>query len=137
MRVFLLFWVWLIWSETAVSDQSKQPFLDAYLAVFETKTADQLPLAADATFIGSLLSEPIVGKDQVVSFLNRVAPSVQLKQVKQSFEGDGGACAELVFVFQNQDVTLEEAHCIRIGDGKITSIRLYYDPRPLLESSGT
>lgn len=136
MRASFLLWLSLVWPATTVADETNQPILNAYFSVFETKMADQLPLAESATFFGSLLSEPIVGKKEVISFLNRVAPSVKLEQVKQSFEGDNGACAELVFVFQSQDVTLEEAHCIRIKDGKITSIRLYYDPRPLLEVSG-
>ena len=130
--VFLAIGVWLFWSDEAASKDHERPILEAYFLVFDTKSANDLPLSEDATFFGSLLSEPITGRDQVVAFLNRVAPSVELKQVKQAFEGPYGACAELVFFFQAQDVTLEEAHCIKIRDGKILSIRLYYDPRPLM-----
>ncbi|MEM1174123.1 MAG: nuclear transport factor 2 family protein [Pseudomonadota bacterium] len=135
MRVIAFFVFPMFWPAVAVSVESKQPILDAYFTVFETKTADHLPLADDATFFGALLAEPIVGRDQVIAFLNRVAPSVQLKDIKQAYEGDTGGCAELVFVFEGQGVTLEEAHCLTISDGKITAIRLYFDPRPLLEAS--
>lgn len=136
MRALSFVWIWLIWPGMAASSESRQSLLDAYFSVFETKAADPLPLAEDATFFGSLLSEPIVGRDEVVAFLNRVAPSVQLKEVKQSFESDEGACAELVFLVQADDLAMEEAHCLKIRDGEIQSIRLYYDPRPLLEDSG-
>lgn len=121
---------------TASSDHP-QTILKAYFSVFETKSANDLPLSEDATFYGALLPEPIVGREAIIAFLNRVAPSVELKEVKQAFEGENGACAELVFAFLGAGITLEEAHCLKIDDGKIVSIRLYYDPRPLLEASGS
>ena len=106
--------------------------LGAYLAVFEAEAADALPLADDASFYGALLPAPIVGRDEVRAFLNRVAPSVELLEVRQQFEGPDGACAELLFRFG--ELELEEAHCLKFEDGQIAAIRLYYDPRPLLSS---
>ncbi|MEO0365957.1 MAG: hypothetical protein AAF265_10725 [Pseudomonadota bacterium] len=135
--MFFLIWAGLCLPGTTYSQSNSQPVLDTYLSVFKTNTADDLPLADDVTFLGALLPEPIVGRDQVIVFLNRVAPSVQLTQVKQAFESPSGACAELVFALQDGDLIMEEAHCIRIRDGEIVSIRLYFDPRPLLEASGT
>ena len=106
------------------------PVLDEYLSVFNEKTTANLPLSDDASFYGPLLSEPIVGNDEVAQFLDRVLPSLELVRVKQALEGDGGACAELVFGFGDRE--LEEVHCIEFQQGAITSLRLYFDPRPLL-----
>ncbi|MEM6514101.1 MAG: nuclear transport factor 2 family protein [Pseudomonadota bacterium] len=126
-----------LWPGKAVSKDDEYTVLNAYFSVFETKSANDLPLSEDATFYGALLPEPIVGREAIIAFLNRVAPSVELKEVKQAFEGESGACAELVFTFSGAGVTLEEAHCLKIDEGQIVSIRLYYDPRPLLEASGS
>ena len=119
----------------ALAASQDQPLLTAYLSIFNSNVADDLPLSDGVTFYGSLLSEPIRGRDNVVVFLNRVTPSIQLKEVKQAYEGTTGACAELVFVLHEQDITLEEAHCMQIRNGQIEAIRLYYDPRPLMEAS--
>ncbi|MEL7312615.1 MAG: hypothetical protein AAFN07_13970 [Pseudomonadota bacterium] len=131
-RFVLVISALLLCPAEALAGEHDYPILDAYLSVFRSKVADELPLSDDVTFYGSLLPEPIVGRNQVITFFNKVAPSVQLRQVKQAFEGANGACAELVFYFEGADVLLEEAHCIQIKDGKILSIRLYYDPRPLM-----
>ena len=104
--------------------------MDQYLTVFTEKTTDNLLLSDDASFYGPLLSEPIVGNDEIVQFLDQVLPSFELVQVKQALEGDDGACAELVFRYG--DLELEEVHCMDFQQGVISSIRLYFDPRPIL-----
>lgn len=115
-----------------VGSTNDQPMLDQYLAVFIDKSADDLPLTDGATFYGALLPAPIVGRDEVTAFLNRVSPAVDLVEVRQRFEGESGACAELLFRFGG-GVELEEAHCLTIQGDNISAIRLYYDPRPLLD----
>ena len=104
--------------------------LDQYLAVFESKTAETLPLAENASFNGPLLSRPIVGRGDVAGFLTRVSTSLEITQVIQRFETLDGACAELVFYFEEQDFTVDEVHCLTFEDGQITSVRLYFDPSP-------
>ena len=107
--------------------------LDQYLALYETESANVLPLTEDVTFDGSLLPEPIMGRDAVVSFLNRVVPSLGIKsvEIQQRFETADGACVEILFDYETLG-QLEYAHCLEIEDGQISAIRLYFDPRPFL-----
>jgi len=109
--------------------------LDRYLAALEEQTGAELPLSEEVTFNGSLLPQPIVGREQVLGFLNQVLPSIELTDIKQRLEGPDGACAELVFHFPERGVSLDEVHCLTIKDGSITAIRLYFDPRPYLEAT--
>ncbi|MEL7393364.1 MAG: hypothetical protein AAFU81_02100 [Pseudomonadota bacterium] len=125
-----MFAVLAVASVAACAHSAPPPVLDEYLRVFEEKSTDHLVLTDDASFFGALLSDPIVGDQEIIAFLNRVLPSLELVEVKQAHQGLNGACAELVFQFGDQD--LEEAHCITFEQGAISSIRLYFDPRPLL-----
>lgn len=106
------------------------PAMGDYLSIFKTKTTETLALTEDATFYGPLLSEPIKGRDQITQFYSQVLPSLELIEVTHAYEGPNGGCAELVFKLGERE--LEEAHCIRFEQGRITSIRLYFDPRPFL-----
>ena len=104
--------------------------LDQYLAVFESKTAETVPLAENANFNGPLLAKPLVGRGDVAGFLTRVSTSLEITRVIQRFETLDGACAELVFYVEEQDFTADEVHCLTYEDGQITSVRLYFDPSP-------
>lgn len=128
---FLLYPLLIATSATWAADSKLQTYLDA----LRSGSAHDLPLTGDATFYGALLPAPIVGRDAVVSFLNRVLPSITLKEVRQQFEGENGACAELLFEFEGLPEPLEEAHCIEYEGDSISRIRLYYDPRPLIGDS--
>ena len=121
-------------SSVATAEDSKTPVFDAYFTVFEGGSADNLPLTDDVMFDGSLLPEPIAGRDAVVLFLNRVVPSLGIMSidVKQIFETRDGACAELVFNYETLG-QVEYAHCLEIAGGEISAIRLYFDPRPFLD----
>lgn len=120
-------------SGSACADDTS--LIDQYLSVFDQNSADDLPLTDDASFDGALLDEPIIGRDNVIAFLNRVSPGVEFTQIVHRFETDKGACLEARVEFSGVDGTLEEAHCFDIEDGKIAAVRLYYDPRPLLGDS--
>ncbi|MEO1040710.1 MAG: nuclear transport factor 2 family protein [Pseudomonadota bacterium] len=134
MRVFLIgLLVGLGLISTTAAQSQETPVFDTYFTLFETLSADHLPLTEDVTFDGTLLSDTIVGRENVVSFLNRAVPSLGIQSVaiQQRFETADGACAELIFTYETRG-TVEYAHCLEIEDGEISAIRLYFDPRPFL-----
>ena len=131
MRISFLTTVYLsALVSTSAAAETHNPVLEQYLDVYMNKSTSGLVLSEQATFYGALLSEPIVGREQIIAFLDRVLPSVELLEVKQVFEDAEGGCAELVFRIDG--VRAEEAHCLRIDQQAVSGIRLYYDPRPLL-----
>ncbi|MEM1402733.1 MAG: nuclear transport factor 2 family protein [Pseudomonadota bacterium] len=125
---FLLLPLVIAASATWASESSLERYLDA----LSSGSVNDLPLTDDVTFYGALLPAPIVGREPVINFLNRVLPSIRLKEVRQRFEGNDGACAELRFEFEGLAKQLEEAHCLEFEGELISRIRLYYDPRPLM-----
>jgi len=128
--VLLVTWL----SAQAAAEDETGSLFDQYFTLYETQSADDLPLADDVTFDGPLLSEAIVGKHNVVAFLNRLVPNLGLQSVEviQRLESDEGACAELLFHYETSG-QLEYAHCLEFEQRKISAIRLYFDPRPFLE----
>ncbi len=118
----------------AAAEDEAASLFDQYFTLYETQSADDLPLTDDVTFDGSLLSETIVGKGNVVAFLNRVVANLGFQSVEviQRLESDEGACAELIFHYETRG-QVEYAHCLEFEEGQISAIRLYFDPRPFLE----
>ena len=111
---------------------------EAYIDALQEKSMDDLPLATDVTFSGPLLPEPIVGRGPVSAFLNRVAPALASVDVKSINTHDKGACIETEVVFASMpDRSLPEVACLSVNQGEITGIRLYFDPRPLIDDSET
>ncbi|MEM6827391.1 MAG: hypothetical protein AAF553_05560 [Pseudomonadota bacterium] len=128
----------LVWNATAMIAVHAQdtPVFDQYFTLFEKKSANELPLTDDVTFDGTLLPEAIRGKPAVVGFLNNAVPNLGIKSIKtvQKFETEEGACAELMFDYETRG-TVEYVHCLEIEGGQISAIRLYFDPRPFLNST--
>ena len=119
---------------SAPAHAEETPVLDQYLKMFQTMSADDLPLTNDVTFDGTLLQQQVSGRQAVVSFLNTTIPRLGFisVSVRQKFETSTGACAEMVFEYKERG-SLEYAHCLEIEDGRIAAIRLYFDPRPFLQ----
>ncbi|MEM0928503.1 MAG: hypothetical protein AAGI89_04335 [Pseudomonadota bacterium] len=92
---------------------------------------EQIKLADAVTFSGPLLNEPLSGKPAVSSFLDGVAAQLSIT-VEQTYLSETGTCSE-VTARSASGIQTEEAICLDIQDGEVTSIRLYFDPRPFLE----
>ena len=118
---------------TSLAHAQDASLLDEYFALFETQSANTLPLAEDISFDGTTLPAPIVGRPAVVGFLNQIVPRLGIEEITvvQRFETLNGACVELVFEYEARDF-VEYAHCLEFENGEITAIRLYFDPRPFL-----
>ena len=118
---------------TSFAHAQDASLLDEYFTLFETQSANTLPLAETVTFDGTTLPQPIVGRPAVIGFLNQIVPSLGIEEIEvvQRFETLDGACVELVFQYEARDA-VEYAHCLEFENGEITAIRLYFDPRPFL-----
>lgn len=119
-------------TNNASSEQLTSQWIDS----LKSGSASELPLAEGVSFYGSLLPAPINGQAKVVAFLNRVTTSIQKVEVISINTRQNGACVEMVFSFkQMPGESIEEVHCLNVSEGKIESIRLYFDPRPFLEKT--
>ncbi|MEL7312727.1 MAG: nuclear transport factor 2 family protein [Pseudomonadota bacterium] len=111
-----------------------QELAEMYVESLSSNQVADLPLSDDVQFHGPLLEEPIEGRQQVLAFLNRVAPSLLRIEAAAIHVSDDGACIETVVQFAGMsDQELMEVACLRVTDGNITAIQLYFDPSPFLE----
>lgn len=110
---------------------------EIYVKSLNSKQISDLPLSEDVEFDGPLLDNPIQGKQSVLSFLSEVAPFLSQYEASAFHTSESGACIETVVSFEGMgDESLFEVTCLSTEYGKINSIRLYFDPRPLIENSG-
>lgn len=89
------------------------------------------PLTADVTYGGPLQSEPIRGEAAVREHLAAIAPFLSRVDLKRAlFDGDSAA---LVLEIESVNgVVIEGTQFLRVGDGRIRDIRVYFDTTPLL-----
>jgi len=93
-----------------------------------------IPLAADAVYSGPLLPEPIAGESAVRAHIAAIAPFLSRVDVQRAlYDGDSAA---LVIEFESVNgVVIEGTEFLRIEDGRIREIRVYFDSRPLMRGS--
>jgi hypothetical protein len=81
-----------------------------------------------------LLPEPIEGESAVRAHIAAIAPFVSRVELKRAlYDGDSAA---LVIEFESVNgVVIEGTEFLRIEDGRIREIRVYFDTGPLLRGS--
>lgn len=105
--------------------------LDLYFRGLIDKNMDILPLAKDVLFVGPT-GYTIQGTEDVVPFLANTAGMVtDVRVIKTVIEGDY-ACKITDYDWTNGETT-PLAICFRVEGHKITEIRPYFDPRPILD----
>lgn len=93
-----------------------------------------IPLAGDVVYSSPLLPEPIEGEGAVRAHIAAIAPFVSRVELKRAlYDGDSAA---LVIEFESVNgVVIEGTEFLRIEDGRIREIRVYFDTGPLLRGS--
>jgi hypothetical protein len=111
--------------------QDMQHAVARLIEAFNSDDAGIIPLAADAVFSGPLLPEPITGEIAVRAHIASIAPFMSRMQLKRAlYDGDSAA---LVIEFEGVNgVVIESVKFLRIEDGRIREIRVYFDSGPLL-----
>lgn len=104
--------------------------LNLYFQGLIQNDMDLLPLAEDVLFVGPT-GYTIQGMVDVVPFLANTASMVTDVRVQTVIEGDY-ACKITDYDWTN-DATTPLAICFRVKGSKITEIRPYFDPRPILK----
>ncbi|MEO0493117.1 MAG: nuclear transport factor 2 family protein [Actinomycetota bacterium] len=106
--------------------------LISYVDGFRHGTVAAVDWAEDVSFHGPLLPAPIEGRSAVIAFLERIVTSIETVELRRVSRADDGGCLELAFRFAGVAEATDEVHALRVRDGRIEQVTLYYDPRPLL-----
>jgi limonene-1,2-epoxide hydrolase len=104
--------------------------VDAYFHGLAAKDLGTAPFHPDIEFEGPL-GPRIVGADSLRAVLTGFFPSIKGIDVVRHI-ADGEWCAT-VFNFRTAFGAIPMMDCFHVVGGQIVSIRLYYDPRPMLE----
>jgi hypothetical protein len=104
--------------------------VDAYLSALAAKDISAAPLHSDVTF-ESPLSPLIQGLDAVRRVFEGLFPAMNGIKVRQRIANDEW-CATL-FEMETPFGTLPMIDWFHVVDGQIKSIRVYFDPRPIVE----
>jgi limonene-1,2-epoxide hydrolase len=103
--------------------------VDAYFHGLVAKDLSAAPFHPDIEFEGPL-GPRIIGADSLRAVLTGFFPSIKGVEVVRHI-ADGEWCAT-VFNFKTAFGVIPMMDCFHVVGGQIVSIRLYYDPRPML-----
>lgn len=104
--------------------------VDAYLSALSAKDISAAPLHSDVTF-ESPLSPLIQGLDAVRQVFTGFFPAMNGISVSQHI-ANGEWCATLLEM-ETPFGALPMVDWFHVVDGQIKSIRVYFDPRPIVE----
>jgi hypothetical protein len=106
--------------------------VEKYIAALVSGKYEGVAFSDDVEFLGPLHESPLIGKAAVLEFLEEVSTWVQDVRIRKRIVDDASVCLLIDFEAKNGTV-VPMADYIELSDGKIVSIRPFYDPRPLLE----
>jgi len=103
--------------------------VDAYFEGMRRGDMSDVPFSDDVTF-ESPLTTPLAGIGAVRGFLAGVLPAISGVTVKQRWTSGSEVAA--VVEFQTVAGPVPAAEWFRVVDGRIASVRPFFDPRPLV-----
>jgi hypothetical protein len=114
------------------TEQTRAFVLDYFDALSGERLQD-IPIAADCTYTGSMLSDIIRGGDAVREHIGQIAPFVERFELKRMVvEGADAAVIVDLVGFANRQV--EGVVFFEVEDGSLKSMNNLFDTRQLLGS---
>jgi hypothetical protein len=104
--------------------------VEAHLNGLGTRDLSASPLHEDIEFVGPM-GPALKGKATVRAVFTGFFPTIKGIKINRHIV-DGEWCATF-FDFETTFGTIPMVDCLHVVDGQIMSIRVYYDPRPILE----
>lgn len=108
--------------------------VEAFIKGLELKSTDMMPLDDHVILISPLTPDRVIqGKKQMVEFLNSIFPKFEVVRTtieKHLTMGDTVCTLWEMTFFPN--ATLKIFDYLEVKNEKLTVIRPYFDPRPLL-----
>jgi hypothetical protein len=104
--------------------------VEAHLNGLGARDKSASPLHEDVEFVEPI-GPPIKGAPTVRAVFTGFFPTIKGINIKRHIV-DGEWCAT-VFDFDTTFGIIPMVDCVHVVDGQIMSIRVYYDPRPILE----
>jgi hypothetical protein len=103
--------------------------VEAHLYGLGSKDLSSSPFHQDIEFVGPI-SPPVKGAHTVRAVFTGFFPTIKGIKINQHIV-DGEWCAT-IFDFDTTFGNIPMVDCFHVVDGQILSIRVYYDPRPIL-----
>jgi len=104
--------------------------VEAHLNGLGARDITASPFHEDIEFMGPI-GPPIQGARTIRAAFTGFFPTIKGININRHIV-DGEWCAT-IFDFDTTFGTIPMVDCFHVVDGKIMSIRVYYDPRPILE----
>ena len=106
-------------------------FIRNYFDALNAERVEDIPIAADCAYYGSMLSESIHGAEAVREHIAQVTPFVDRFDVKrQVVEGGNGAVVVRLLGFGSK--WIEGAVFFEVAHGQLTSLNNLFDTRQIL-----
>jgi hypothetical protein len=93
---------------------------------------DQLPVASQVSYSGTMLREPARGAGAVKFYMSETAPFVKSFSIEETVIGSDSAAVMVRYEAVN-GVVFEGCYFMDIEDGLITRIRTVFDSLPLMK----
>jgi limonene-1,2-epoxide hydrolase len=109
--------------------------VETFIQGLALKSTDMMPLADNVLLISPLTPDKIIqGKQQVIDFLNGIFPKFEVvgTKIEKHFTVNNTVCTLWEMTFY-PNATLKIFDYLEVKDKKLTVIRPYFDPRPLLD----
>ena len=103
---------------------------------FAKKSTEIMPLDENIVLISPLSSDkPYRGKEQVINFLNNIFQKIKVKDavIEKNVTSGNIVCTIWKYILE-PNITLHLFSYFETEKGKITVMRNFYDPRPILET---
>jgi hypothetical protein len=104
--------------------------VEAHLKGLGARDLSASPFHDDIEFVGPI-GPPVKGAPTVRAVFTGFFPTIKGININRHIV-EGAWCATM-FDFDTTFGTIPMVDCIHVVDGQIMSIRVYYDPRPVLE----
>ena len=108
-------------------------FIQDYFAAVSAGRLEDIPIAADCCFPGSMLSDTIQGGEAVRGHIGQIAPFVERFELKRVVVEDTNA-AVIVDLIGFGGRTVEGVVFFEVEDGQLKSMNNLFDTRQLLGS---
>jgi hypothetical protein len=114
------------------SDRDKTiDLITCYLTALKSGDFSNVQLTPNATLLTPLMETPIKSKDAVIDALKEISKGVEDINILRFVIDGEFACAIIEFKNKN-GTTVSMCDTYRISNSKLTEIRPYFDPRPLI-----
>lgn len=111
--------------------------IEAYFDGLNRKDIGAVPFAPDVVFTTPMLPAPVRGEAAVRTFVQGTLPGFTGAKVERHIVEGEHAFTLFDIDWPERGGAIKSSDYFHVVDGRIREIRVYFDPRPLLDRGGT